>query len=62
MGAECVTAFNREYEHAKHLLASELNIDAPCNDHGWTALQMAVEHYAINAVLFVQFCGMECRD
>jgi ankyrin repeat protein len=35
------------------LLAPGLNIDAPCNDQGWTALHMAVEHYAVDIVLFL---------
>ena len=36
-----------------HMFLGGLNIDAPCNDQGWTALHMAVEHYAIDAAPYL---------
>ena len=43
----------REFEKATELLASGLDINAPCNEQGWTALHAMVEHSAKESVAFL---------
>ena len=44
---------NHEFEKAKELLKSGVDINAPYNEQGWTVLHAMVEHYAEESVSFL---------
>ena len=43
----------RNLEHVTELLRSGIDIDAPLNECGWTALHFAVENYYVDLVVFL---------
>lgn len=44
---------DHNYERAKELLSSGVDINAPLNGQGWTALHVMVENYAEESVAFL---------
>jgi ankyrin repeat protein len=47
------TLLKNEFEKAKELIVSGIDINAPYNSQGWTALHATIEHYAADAVVFL---------
>jgi ankyrin repeat protein len=51
----------RDLEEVKELLRSGIDVDAPLNDFGWTALHVAVENYYLDLALLVLEHGADPR-